>query len=188
MLPQFGFAELLLLAVLALVVVGPRELPLMLRRVGDVVRQARQMGREFQRSFDEIGRETELSELRREIQSLKRLEPLDDVRKPLDDLRDEARGLENDWRHGGDAPASATSASASASATPAPALQSAPAQTAAAGQADAPAQHTAPSALAAASPDAPSPATPSVAEPANKAAEPSPLDDASDGSIPRERA
>lgn len=71
MLPQFGFAEFLVLAIVALVVVGPRELPLMLRRVGGFWRQMRSMGREFQRSFEEIGRETELNELRREVRALR---------------------------------------------------------------------------------------------------------------------
>lgn len=94
MLPQFGFAEFILLAIIALVVVGPRELPVMMRRAGQALRKVRQVGREFQRSFDEIGRQTELEELKREVQALRRLEPLSDVRAPLDDLGRELRAVE----------------------------------------------------------------------------------------------
>ncbi len=96
MLPQFGLGEFILLAIIALVVVGPRELPVMMRRAGQALRKVREVGREFQRSFDEIGRQTELDELKREVQALRRLEPLSDVRKPLDDLGRELRAVETD--------------------------------------------------------------------------------------------
>lgn len=96
MLPQVGFAELLVLAILALVVVGPRDLPRLMRQVGGIMAKARGMAREFQRSFDEMGRETEIAELRKEIQDLRRIEPLEDVKRELTDVerdtRDAVRG------------------------------------------------------------------------------------------------
>lgn len=94
MVPGLGFTEFLVLALLALIVVGPRELPVMLRKLGGVVRQARGMAREFQRSFDDLGREMELDELRKDIAALKRGEigELGDIKRDFDALGRDLHG------------------------------------------------------------------------------------------------
>lgn len=79
--PGLGAPELLILLILALVVVGPKELPLMVRKVGRVVGKARAMARDFQRSFDDLGREAELAEMRKEIEALKQANPVNEVRR-----------------------------------------------------------------------------------------------------------
>jgi sec-independent protein translocase protein TatB len=79
--PGIGAPELLVLVILALVVVGPKDLPLMVRRVGQFVGRMRGLARDFQRSFDELGREAELSELRKEIDDLKKSNPINEVRR-----------------------------------------------------------------------------------------------------------
>lgn len=72
MLPQFGLSEFLLLAAAALIIVGPKDLPLMMRRLGQFVSRGKAMAREFQSAFDDIARQAELDELRKEIEDLKR--------------------------------------------------------------------------------------------------------------------
>ncbi len=84
MLPQFGFSEFLLIAIVALIVVGPRDLPVMLRRLGQFVAKGRRMANEFRAAFDDIARQTELDELRKEIQDLKKNA---DITKAADDLK-----------------------------------------------------------------------------------------------------
>lgn len=84
MLPQFGFSEFLLIAIIALIVVGPRDLPLMMRRLGQFVAKGRRMANEFRAAFDDIARQTELDELRKEIQDLKKNT---DITKAADDLK-----------------------------------------------------------------------------------------------------
>ena len=79
--PAFGFQELIVIVILALVVVGPKDLPLMVRRVGKMIGQIRATAREFQRSFDELGREAELAELRKEINSLKANNPIKEMER-----------------------------------------------------------------------------------------------------------
>ncbi len=71
MLPGIGFSELILIAIAALVVVGPKDLPMMMRRVGQFVGKGRAMAREFQAAFEDIARQSELEELRKEIEDLK---------------------------------------------------------------------------------------------------------------------
>ena len=71
MLPGIGFTELMVLAVAALIIVGPKDLPMMMRRIGQFVGKGRAMAREFQAAFDDIARQSELDDLRKEIEDLK---------------------------------------------------------------------------------------------------------------------
>jgi len=91
MLPQLGFTEFLLIAIIALVVVGPRDLPGMMRKVGTWVARARGMAREFQGAFDDMGREVELEELRKEIEAIKNANPLTEIADDLKQTEEEVR-------------------------------------------------------------------------------------------------
>ncbi len=71
MLPDIGAAELLLIAVVALIVVGPKDLPLLMRKVGQFLAKLRGMAAEFRASFDEMARQSELEELRREVEAMR---------------------------------------------------------------------------------------------------------------------
>ena len=82
--------EILILLVLALVVVGPKDLPLMVRRVGQFVGRIRGLARDFQRSFDELGREAELAELRKEIDALKQANPVNEMKREFEATEMEA--------------------------------------------------------------------------------------------------
>ncbi len=70
MLPDFG-PHLLVVAIVALVVVGPKDLPILLRRIGQFVAKMRGMAAEFRASFDEMARQSELDELRREVEAMR---------------------------------------------------------------------------------------------------------------------
>lgn len=83
MLPGIGFSELLLLGLAALIIVGPKDLPMMMRRIGQFVGKGRAMAREFQDAFEDIARQSELEELRKEIEDLKRENA---VKQATDDL------------------------------------------------------------------------------------------------------
>jgi len=67
MLPQFGFAEFLMVAIVALIVVGPRDLPVMMRRLGQFVAKGRAMANEFRSAFDDIAKQAELEDLREQV-------------------------------------------------------------------------------------------------------------------------
>lgn len=73
---DIGWSELLLVLVVALVVVGPKDLPRLIRMVGRWVGKARRMADQFRAGFDELTRETELDELRREISALRGHNPV----------------------------------------------------------------------------------------------------------------
>lgn len=103
LVPQFGFLELLLIGVVALVVVGPKDLPKLMRSAGKFVAKARRMAGEFAAAFDQMARETEMEELRREIETLKKENVFAKAKRDIDEslkpaekaVRDEAADIED---------------------------------------------------------------------------------------------
>jgi len=81
MLPEVGATELLVIAAIALIVVGPKDLPVMLRKLGQFIARMRGMANEFRASFDEMARQSELDELRKEVQAMRSGRYLDPLRE-----------------------------------------------------------------------------------------------------------
>ena len=72
LVPQLGLPELLVLAVLVLLVVGPNDLPKFLHGAGKMVGKARRLADEFRAGLSQMAREAEIEEMRREIEDLKK--------------------------------------------------------------------------------------------------------------------
>lgn len=77
---DIGWQELLVIGALALIVVGPKDLPSLLRSVGQWVGKVRGMARDFQRTMNDAARETEMSAFK-DLQDIKKINPLDDFKK-----------------------------------------------------------------------------------------------------------
>jgi sec-independent protein translocase protein TatB len=72
MLPEVGAAELIVIAAVALIVVGPKDLPVLMRKIGGFMTRMRGLAAEFRASFDEMARQSELDDLRKEVEALRR--------------------------------------------------------------------------------------------------------------------
>lgn len=72
---DLSWAHILILLVVALVVVGPKDLPRLMHIIGRWMGKARAMANEFRKSFDEMARQGELDELRKEIAALRSERP-----------------------------------------------------------------------------------------------------------------
>lgn len=72
MFPEGRALEFLLAAVIALVVVGPKDLPVLMRKLGQFLGRMRAMAAEFRASFDEMARQSELDDLRKEVEAMRR--------------------------------------------------------------------------------------------------------------------
>jgi sec-independent protein translocase protein TatB len=102
MMPGIGFAEMVLLALVAVVVIGPKDLPLMARKFGRFTGKMRAMAFEFKQGFDELGRQAELEELRKEVADLKKHTGLEDLER---DFNDDARKVETEMHQALNPPA-----------------------------------------------------------------------------------
>jgi sec-independent protein translocase protein TatB len=90
MVPGVGGGELILIAVVALVVVGPKDLPKLLRQLGRFVGKMRRMADEFRTSFDDMARQSELDDLRKEVDALRA------GKLGLEDMGHQMKALESD--------------------------------------------------------------------------------------------
>ena len=77
MFPEGRLLDFVIVGAVALIVVGPKDLPGLMRKVGQFMARVRGMAAELRASFDELARQSELDELRREVQSLRTGRPLD---------------------------------------------------------------------------------------------------------------
>jgi sec-independent protein translocase protein TatB len=101
MFPENRFMELLIIGALALIVVGPKDLPVLMRRVGQFVGKMRGMAAEFRASFDELARQSELEELRKEVEAMRvsqqsviaQINPLSDTSGVIGDLHNQMTSL-----------------------------------------------------------------------------------------------
>jgi sec-independent protein translocase protein TatB len=71
MFPEGRLFEFLIAATVALIVVGPKDLPILLRKLGQFMARVRSMAAEFRASFDEMARQSELDELRKEVEAMR---------------------------------------------------------------------------------------------------------------------
>ena len=67
-----GWSEMAVILMVALIVIGPKDLPRVARQIGRWTAKARGMAREFQRSLDDIAREAELQDIKAEIDRVSR--------------------------------------------------------------------------------------------------------------------
>jgi sec-independent protein translocase protein TatB len=64
-----AWSELMVVGAVALVVIGPKDLPRVMREVGKFVNQGRTMARSFRAGFDEMMRESEIEDIRKQTQA-----------------------------------------------------------------------------------------------------------------------
>ena len=89
---DMSWGEVMLIGGVALIVIGPKDLPKALRTLGQVTTKVRRMAGEFQHQFNEAIREAELEEVRRDVEGVKRT--VDAARptfNPVDTIRNEIR-------------------------------------------------------------------------------------------------
>jgi sec-independent protein translocase protein TatB len=98
---DIGWGELLVIGIVALIAIGPKELPGALRALGQWTGKIRRMAGEFQSQFQEAMREAELADLKKEVddmaakaQSYANFDPIEDVRRDIENAVGELPPLE----------------------------------------------------------------------------------------------
>ena len=82
---EVAWSELFLVIVVAIIVVGPKELPGLLRTMGRIVGKLRRMAEEFRRQFDDSMREAGGEDLKRELDQLRLNNPLNEIRNTIEE-------------------------------------------------------------------------------------------------------
>ena len=81
---DIGWSELLVVAIVAIVVVGPKDLPKLMRTVGFYVGKARRAAADFQRQFNEAIAESEADEVRKNLEAIRaNMGPAPDLNQPI---------------------------------------------------------------------------------------------------------
>ncbi|MBZ9794713.1 Sec-independent protein translocase protein TatB [Mesorhizobium sp. ES1-4] len=114
---EVGWTEMLVIAIVMIVVVGPKDLPNMLRTFGRTTAKLRAMAADFQKQFNEALKEAELDDVKKSVDELRGLSPVAEIRKQLNPFEQAAA----DVRAGVDAamkPKPAADPSAPAASTP----------------------------------------------------------------------
>jgi sec-independent protein translocase protein TatB len=88
MLPEIGATELLVIAAVALIVVGPKDLPVMMRKMGQFLARMRAMASEFRTSFEDMARQSELDDLRKEVEAMRKARYFDPAGLTREELAD----------------------------------------------------------------------------------------------------
>jgi sec-independent protein translocase protein TatB len=92
---DISWSEFLLIGIVALVVIGPKELPAVMRTLGQWTRKVRTMAAEFQNQFQEAMREAEMADLKKSVDDMARdvadLDPLKDLRKDFESVGSEVQ-------------------------------------------------------------------------------------------------
>lgn len=85
---DIGWTEIMVIACVAIIVVGPKDLPRMLRTVGQMIGKARRLSREFQSTFNDAIREAEqqagIDEMRKQVEAAGNTNPLGDLKKSIE--------------------------------------------------------------------------------------------------------
>jgi sec-independent protein translocase protein TatB len=123
---DIGWGELLLIGIVALIAIGPKELPGALRAAGQWIAKIRRMASEFQNQFHDAMREAELADLKKEVdemattaQSYANYDPMADIRKDIENATGPLPDLNAPAPSSTDASASTSAPSAAdSSATP----------------------------------------------------------------------
>ena len=104
---DISWTEFLLIGVVALIVIGPKELPAVMRTLGQWTRKVRSLAAEFQNQFHEAMREAEMADLKKQVddmaQGVKQYDPLKDVRADVEAI---GKNLDTELNKSSDKPAS----------------------------------------------------------------------------------
>ncbi len=126
---DIGWAELAVVGVIVLIVVGPKELPRVLRSAGQWAGKARKIAREFQNSLDDMIRESELDTVKKDVEKATKFDVKKDIENAIDPKGDVKRAFEAPAADAGEAPAAdsdETGPTATTSASPTPSAKVAP--------------------------------------------------------------
>ena len=95
---DIGFPEFLLISFVLLIVVGPKDLPKVLRSITTFIRKIKSMASQFHSGIDDLANEAEISDLRKEVNKIDKKSLIDDHVSEIKELEDDVniKSIKND--------------------------------------------------------------------------------------------
>ena len=87
---SFGWSEIALIAVVVIIVVGPKEIPNLLKQLGNLSKSLKKISREFKNSLNEIAAESDIKDVKKSISDIKNLK---DNLNPTNELKEEINSI-----------------------------------------------------------------------------------------------
>jgi len=116
---DLGWTEFIVVAVVAILVVGPKELPGMLRTIGKTIGNMRRMAGDFQRQMNDALKEADLDGIKTGIDSVKNINPVSKIKSSLNPIKQATEDVQRDINKGLLKPGEGTKPAASAQTEPA---------------------------------------------------------------------
>ncbi|CUX43773.1 MULTISPECIES: Sec-independent protein translocase protein TatB [Agrobacterium] len=123
---DIGWSELLVIAVVLIVVVGPKDLPPMIRAFGKTMAGLRKMAGDFRTQFDEALKEADMDDVRQTISDVRNLNPTNSLRDAMNPLRQLGNEIKSDLQKATAVPEGLSSTAAPATSEPVAPLVSVP--------------------------------------------------------------
>ena len=97
---SFGWSEIALTLIIVVIVVGPKEIPNLLRQVGSFSKSIKKISREFKKSLNDLAEESDLKDIKNSISDIKNIkdniDPTGEIKKEFDSVKDTANILNNE--------------------------------------------------------------------------------------------
>ena len=97
---SFGWSEIALTVIIVIIVVGPKEIPNLLRQIGSFSKSLKKITREFKSSLNELAEENDLKDVKKSISDLKNikkdLDPTVDFNKEINSIKETVGTLNKD--------------------------------------------------------------------------------------------
>ena len=89
---SFGWSELALTALIIIIIVGPKEIPNLLKQMGTFTKSIKKISREFKKSINDLAEESDFKDVKDSISEIKNIkdniDPTKDIKKEIDSLQD----------------------------------------------------------------------------------------------------
>ena len=97
---SFGWSEIALTVIVLIIVVGPKEIPNLLKQIGSFSKSIKKIAREFKKSLNDIANESDLKDVKDSISEIKNikkdLDPTQEIKKEFNSLKDTANVFEKE--------------------------------------------------------------------------------------------
>ena len=94
---SFGWSEIALTVIIVIIVVGPKEIPNLLKQIGSFSKSLKKISREFKNSLNELAEENDLKDVKKSIKNIKKdLDPTIDFKEEINSIKETVGSLDKD--------------------------------------------------------------------------------------------